>query len=186
MSFSLIGARLMGAIFDTKNTFMFTRSKRPETDSIAIKGHWVIKVIDKETGKVVREVEGYNTMLQGFAGLIANFISAGASIPAGTQYYVSLWDTSKKFIKQIAGPTSTSGWTSTAGCPWTLSFSVSDGSNASYTVGYVTFGNASYSSTPTYPANEWFAYALSSSVSKASLQILTISYTLSIQCGSAP
>jgi len=186
MSFSLIGARMMGAIFDAKNVFMFTKSKRSDTDRIKIEGHWTIKVIDKETGEVVREVEGHNTMLQGFAGLLANFISAGASIPSGTQYYVSLWDTSHNFIKQIAGPTSTSGWASTAGCPWALSFSVSDTSTASYTVGYVTFGDVAYSSAPTYPANDWFAYALSSAVTKNSSQILSLSYSLSIQCGSAP
>jgi hypothetical protein len=186
MSFSLVGARLMGAIFDVKNTFLFTRSKRPEADSIAIKGHWVIKVIDRETGEVVREVEGHNTMLQSFASLLAGLLTAGNSIAPGTQYYVTLWNTSKNFIKEIAGPTSTSGWTSTAGCPWVLSFSVSDTSTDSYTVGYVTFSSVSTNAGRVYPADEWFAYALSSAVTKNSSQTLSLSYSLSIQCGSAP
>ncbi len=185
-SFSLIGARMMGAIFDAKNIFMFTKSHRNGADRIKIEGHWTIKVIDRETGEVVREVEGHNTMLQSFAGLLVNFLTAGASIPSGTQYYVSLWDTSHDWIKQIAGPTSTSGWSSTPGCPWVLSFSVSDTSTASYTVGYVTFGDTAYSSTPAYPGYDWFAYALSSAVTKNSSQILSLSYSLTIQCSAPP
>jgi hypothetical protein len=148
-------------------------------DKLNVKGKVTIKLINKDTGKVDYEKTIDNVILQNGA-YCCMYALTGIQTPSPITRTI-LFDSNKNPVVPISG---TWGDISDTGTALQCTITCIDDSNASYTFRYLTL-DRSYPQQPVYSGG-YFANDRGSNITKASNQILTIQWTISISYSSPP
>jgi hypothetical protein len=154
-------------------------------EGIVVKGKVTIEVIDKITGKVKQKVEFENAFLNNGAFYVIELFRVGtgsSSLVISPLTRVFLYDSTKTQIKYLDGSYNTSP--TDTGTAYQNTLTANDSSTDAYTVYYlqITQNNVT---TSTYGAGA-FAQKPATAISKASTDVLKITWTLSVGYASAP
>jgi len=143
----------------------------------------IIEVIDKETGKVKQKVELKNAILKNAATDIIGLFTGSVSYTGPLEKYVYLWNTTTSKIKELP-----IGWNTSyvdTGTAIQNTGTATDSSSDSYTVNYVELRFASGGTTYGDLTTD-FASKLSSPVTKASADVLKVTWVISVPYSSPP
>ena len=148
-------------------------------DKINIKGKVTVRLINRDTGKVDYEKTLENVIIQNGAYCVMYGLTGIQSPNAITR--AILFDSSKNPVTPVSG---TWGTIQDSGSALSCKITCTDSSSASYTFRYLTL-DRSYPETPVYSGG-YFANDRGSDITKASNQILTIEWTISVGYNAPP